>query len=99
MLIAAALCCGMTFFANVDSVEAQEQQVTNLVQAESAEIQELGKWSHFRDKYLLGRERDRERDYRQPPPPPRDYGSPPPPRHRYGPPPPPPRGHRPPPPR
>ena len=58
--------------------------------AQNVETQELGKWAHFRDKYILGREtenerRDREewerrhrRDYRD------DYRHD---RHRYGPPP------------
>ena len=75
------------------------------------EMQEQGKWAHFRDKHILGREtenerRDRhewERRHKRP-----YYGDwrdrdrhhhNPPPRHGYGPPPPPPPRDYPPPPR
>ena len=91
--------------------QAAEASTVDNLDVQLEQTQETGKWSHFRDKYLRGREtenerRDRyeregwERDsyYRQPPPPPPRpgrYGAPPPP-PRYAPPPRP--GYGPPPP-
>ena len=90
-LIAAAT--GFLLFGG--QVDVQAAPVDDL-NAQIAETQEMSKWVHFRDKYLLGRDRDRDRrrrhrryydddDYYPPPPPP-------PPGRGYGPPPPPPPG-------
>ena len=82
-VLLAAICCGLTFFGNVNSVEAEEKQVTNISQPASSEFQELSAWPRIRDS-ILGRDKDRDRDdrdryRRQPPPPP--HRQPPPPRH------------------
>lgn len=104
----AAVASVLLFGGQVGSAEAST--VDNL-DSQVAETQEMksGKWAHFRDKYLLDRETDRERRHRKewerrhrddwnryhrpPPLPP----PPPPPRHGhgygYGPPPPPPPRH------
>ena len=94
-VLVAALCCGLAVFSNIDSAEAAEQKITNIEQSAEIQMQELGKWSHFRDKYIYGdpHRGDRRDGYRPPPPPP-----PPPPRRGSGPrrpyPPPPPPHHR-----
>ena len=79
--------------AEASSVEKLDTQAT--------ETQELGKWAHFRDKHILGRETENERrdrkewerrhrhDYHDDYYHGHHYGPPPPPpRHGYGPPPP-----------
>ena len=96
-VLLAAICCGLTFFGNVNSVEAEEKQVTNISQPASSEFQELSAWPRIRDS-ILGRDKDRDRDdrdrYRRQPPPPPHRQPPPPSPHRQPPPPP----HRQPPP-
>lgn len=93
--------------------QAAEASTVDNLDVKLEQTQETGKWSHFRDKYIRGRETENERrdreererwerdSYYPPPPPPRQghYGAlpPPPPRPGYGPPPRP--GYGPPPPR
>lgn len=52
------------------STEAAEFEISN-----GLEIQELGAWTHFRDKYLLGRDTDKKEEHHRhhhaPPPPPK----------------------------
>ena len=100
-LIAAA--ASLFIFGGQVNAEASTVESLNEPGVETQEVKKHGKWAHFRDKYLLGRETENERrdrenwerryrdDYRRNPPPP----PPPPPRYgrdgrRYYPPPPPP---------
>ncbi|MBQ7454510.1 MAG: hypothetical protein IJS69_05630 [Selenomonadaceae bacterium] len=80
-LIAAAT-AGLLVFVGQQGADAST--VENLDTQLAQQKQELGKWRHFRDKYIYGYD-DRDR-YGPPPPPP----PPPPPKYGYGPPPPPP---------
>ena len=96
-LLLATAAASLLFFGGQADVSAAPVDDLNIT---ATETQELGKWSHFRDKYILDRD-DRDRRYRArdryyrdhrydpPPPPPRHRYD-----HRYDPPPPPPRHHR-----
>ena len=89
-LIAAAM--SLAIFGGQTSVEAAPVEISD----NQIETQELGKWAHFRDKHILGRETENERrdrkdwerrhryhdDHRYSPPPRRGYGAPPPPSRR-----------------
>ena len=88
-LIAAAA----SFIIFSGQADASPVDDLNVSEVETQDVKSHGKWAHFRDKYIIGREtenerRDRkewERNHRYGPPPPRD-------RYRdYPPPPPPPR--------
>lgn len=88
-LIAAA--ASLFIFGGQVDVEASTVENLDVPGVETQEVKKHGKWAHFRDKYLLGRETENERrdrenwerryrdDYRRQPPPP-----PPPPPPRYG---------------
>ena len=69
--VSAVIFGGQTEAAPVDDLNAQ---------IETQDIKSHGKWAHFRDKYILGRETENERRDRK------DWER----RHRYAPPPPPP---------
>lgn len=97
-LVAAAT--GLLLFGGQAGAEASTIENLDVAEVEVQEMKSHGKWAHFRDKYILDRETENERNDRKewerrhryyPPPPP-----PPPPsprrggRHDYYPPPPPP---------
>lgn len=51
-----ALAAGLLIFGGQANLEA----ATVDINTPNAETQDMGKWSHFRDKYVLNRDRDRE---------------------------------------
>lgn len=80
-LAASLLIVGGQAGAEASSIESLDTQV--------ADTQDMSKWTHFRDKYILGRDSDRRHhrhrdwydddDYYRRRPPRRGYGQPPPP--------------------
>ena len=96
-LVAAAT--GLLLFGGQFGAEASTVENLDVAKVEVQEMKSHGKWAHFRDKYILGRETENERrdrrdwerrhGYYPPPPPPPYHGG----RHDYYPPPPPPPHH------
>ncbi len=91
-LIAAAL--SFVIFGGQAAVEASTVENLNEPGVEIQDVKSHGKWAHFRDKYILGRETENERrdrkdwerrhryndDHRYSPPPRHGHRPPPPPR-------------------
>ncbi|MCR5833406.1 MAG: hypothetical protein K6G55_01955 [Selenomonadaceae bacterium] len=90
--LVALIAAGTLIFSGQSATEAATENLNGFT-AQNVETQELGKWAHFRDKYILGRETENERrdrrewerrhhyydDYNAPR---RGYYPPPPPPHR-----------------